>query len=376
MRNNLLKVQAARANRHAWRLLLWFCSYCAFSQAAPVLAAPLAILTDVSGNVQLVRGGKPTPGKNGAQLSAGDVVRVASGSATVYYVTRPPQKLKSRQQVKVAAANAPAGKPSLWANVVGGISSGFKRQTKENPGTVRNAAIRQMSPRGSRVTSRPTFYWGMVTLPQGVEINTVDYVVRVQDASVEDSLAAPLWETTTTEYSVAYPADAPVLEAGKTYKWDVEFRVLGQRHAENRNLFRWWPSFTVATDGELKQAKQETDEVSDATRRATDAQRRFFAASALAQRGFYADAVAQLLPEMVQTRVVAQGDSYKILASVVPHLDSPSRTLLRKLWDVTAQNDLTTRLLQKKAAPKKTALEESPQESSNRQAASDTAQPQ
>src|SRR5438105_4499345 len=50
----------------------------------------LALLTDVHGSVQIVRGGSALAGKSGMRLQAGDTVRVADGSATVFYNGRPP----------------------------------------------------------------------------------------------------------------------------------------------------------------------------------------------------------------------------------------------------------------------------------------------
>src|SRR5690349_4828605 len=101
--------------------------------------APLAMLTGVRGSVSIVRGGKTVPGKTGAPLQAGDVVRVgAGGSATIYFASRAPQTLGANQQIKIAA-DGKASAPSLWSSVYSGVSAGFARRGEKIGATVRGS---------------------------------------------------------------------------------------------------------------------------------------------------------------------------------------------------------------------------------------------
>jgi hypothetical protein len=334
----------------SWKPLLpgLMLGLCLLSNLQSTLAAPLAILTDVSGKVQVLRRGKPLPSKNGSLLEAGDVVRVTRGSATVYYVSRPPQKLKSQQQVQVAAANAPQAKPSLLSNVYSGIKSGFARRPQQRTGTVRNPFVRLMLPLNSRVmTAHPTFSWARVYEASDVDLAKLDYLLMIHNENNQ-----MVWQGNTKELSLAYPADAPALEPGKQYFWNVEPRIEKELWREVPLAFRFWPSIVVAPAAEIQTAQQEQDELRDATKRATDAQRRFFAASALDKRGFYHDAILQLVPEMALPHAITQNQSHIILDTVVPRLDWPSRQLLRGLWYATSQNDLAQKLLPEPAAPK------------------------
>lgn len=302
------------------------------SSARPILAAPLAILTDVRGGVQIVRGASKTVGKNGAKLEAGDMVRVAKGAATVYYVTRPPQMLKANQQVKVAAAGGAANKPSLWRNVYSGIASGFARREQNTPGVVRDPKMRLMWPVNSNVLqARPTFYW--TNHPQAT-----DYQPLIRDETGEE-----VWRGTVAAHTLTYPDDAPALQPGQKYFWDVIPYTSGVA-GRNPVTTRYCPFFIVAPETEITTTFAEVDQIRRAMSRATDAQRRFAMAAALDQRGFYAEAIAQIVPEMLAPSIVNQGESRKVLNTVVPQLDSSSRLLLRGLWYGTNQEDLVKNL--------------------------------
>ncbi len=308
-------------------------------------AAPMAILTDVSGSVQLLRGGKgkPIAAKNGTQLQAGDVVRVAKGNATVYYVSRAPQALKTSQQVRVAAANAPAQKPSVWRNVYAGIASGFNSRPQHTPGTIRNVTIRRMWPINSAILqNRPTFVWS-----KAPNLATNPAVFTLCDA--EENI---IWQTTTAASSVTYPNDAPTLQPGQKYFWNVE---LIDENVASKLVFKWWPYFEVAPTEKADAASSEMDALRNGLRRATDGQRRFALAAALNQRGFYAEAIAQLAPEMILDKNVSENQSYEVLRTVAPNLSPSSQLLLRGLWYKTGQNQLVDNFLPKlkltRAAP-------------------------
>lgn len=183
--------------------------------AAP---APLAILTDSHGTVQIARGGRTSPAQAGAQLFAGDTIRVLKGDASIYYLSRAPQSLKSGQSANIATARLVQA-PSAWRSVYAGLASGFSRRGEKRYATVRNDVRAQLvTPVETRVySSRPIFLW----LPPVQNAYVVDYQVEVRFGN------RILWEGVTRDTSLHYPAKAPRLVPGTAYIWRVTPRRKG-----------------------------------------------------------------------------------------------------------------------------------------------------
>ena len=313
------------------------------SAVQPVCAAPLAILTDVRGGVQIVRGASKMAGRNGAKLEAGDVVRVDKGAATVYYVTRPPQMLKANQQVKVAAAGSAVNKPSLWRNVYAGIASGFARRAQNTPGVVRKTEVQLIWPiNGTVLQSRPSFYWSHNHPKPAFHL-----VIKNADDAV-------IWQGTSTVARIDYPAAAPALRPGQKYFWEAMQTKLDENGQVVLNPVDSFLSakdpknavfFRVGTGKDSQAAQSEADSIRRAMVRSTDAQRRFALAAALDRRGFYNEAIAQLIPEVFAPNTVAQGNLKATLETVVPHLNESTRSLLRGLWYATKQEHYIAKVL-------------------------------
>jgi hypothetical protein len=298
-------------------------------------AAPLAILTDVRGSVQIVRAGKTSAGKTGAQLQAGDVVRVAQGSATIYYATRAPQKLGASQQVKISASGNVA-QPSPWRNVYAGLSQGFARR-RTGTATVRPGTVEFIAPAGLSGEARPLFLWSLNQInPTAI----ADYVVTVKDAA-----GKTVWEQATAARALEYSADAPALEPGHEYLWTVagrqEDEILGDREV-NPAWVSLTATFQIATPDEVLAARREQDELKSALQDAPESTRRLALAAALAQRGLATEAIALLTS--LSRREVEQGSYRAKLDALLPQMDEATRVLLRGLFITTGQNNLAAKI--------------------------------
>jgi hypothetical protein len=293
--------------------------------ACPIAhAAPLAILTDVSGSVQVVRGGKTSAGRNGTQLQASDVVCVAKGAATIYYATKAPQKIGTGQQVTVGASGD-AAKPSPWKNVYAGLSQGFARRRTASA-TVRPGTVEFIAPAGKIGEMRPTFLW---TLNQLDATAIADYVVTLKDAE-----GKTLWEKTTASFVLEYPQDATALEPGKKYVWSVagrhEDEIFGLKEVKPE-----WVSLTatleVASSDETSAAQSERKELAEALQNEPQSTQNLVLAAALAERGFTSEANTVLVPELTK-QVIEQGNYLAQLDKLLPEMDEAEQTLLRSLF--------------------------------------------
>lgn len=309
--------------------------------ARVVLAAPLAILTDVRGAVQIVRGGKASAGRNGAQLSAGDMVRVVKGGATVFYVTRPPQALRGGQQVRVGAAGAAGNKPSLWRNVYTGLSSGFARRNEVVPGATRpgygNEVVELVTPTNTRLLEPPrAFVWAF---KDGV---AKDYLVTLRDMS-----GKVLWQATTTSKRLAYPAGRAALQPGAAYAWDVTPRRESEgqpEESEDQRSRKTW--FEIAPAQDVAAVKEDTARLNAALKTAPPSVRRNALAAMLVERGFRGAAILLLTGGALEKSAPLHrhADVKNLMAALFRKLDEPSRALLRRLYVDTRQPDLANAL--------------------------------
>ncbi len=315
---------------------------CLLLLASLAHAAPLAILTDVRGEVSIVRGGQTLPGKTGAALSAGDAVRAAAGSATIYFANRAPQTLQAGQQVKIAA-DGKAGAPSLWHSVYSGVAAGFARRDENIGATVRGGGpkfasvlVALLSPVNSRTLgNRPLFFWALDGAASDFEV------------TVRDPQGNVVWQVVTTEKQMECPAQ-PALQAGVRYSWDVLPRQRDANGAvvpldEKKSLTRW---FEVTSSAEVKEMLSQMARLNAELKDAPESVRRTAQAAATAESGFHDAAIADLTDRTLEIEA-ARGTVQDALAkhdAVVAALDEAGRLLLRRLYLDTRQIPLAARI--------------------------------
>ncbi len=305
-------------------------------------AAPEAILTDVKGAVQVVQSGKCTAGKNGATLNVGDTVRVgAGGAATDYYANRPPQSLKANQQIQVAAPGATT-KPSVWSNIYNGVAAGFARRGEKVGATVRGdennfatKSVIPLSPVNSHVLQRPVLAWVLRDA-------TGDFEVTVRDTN--DNV---VWQGQTVKSSLAI-APQVVLAAGTKYHWCVTPRSRDaagkvQLDDEKSSIDSW---FIIAPETEVAPVRQEQAEIAAALKDESESTRRLAQATALAERGFYDDAIALLTKRTLENAIAQSATDANLRAgletfkTLLAALDEATRWQLRRFYADTQQIEL------------------------------------
>lgn len=226
--------------------------------ASAATAAPLAILTDVSGSVQIVSGARTVAAKSGAKLNAGDRVISRGGHATIFYLGRAPQKLAAGGSATVAAAGVKDN--GVWRKVYAGMNSGFEMRSRVGA-TVRAEGLLLWTPVNTKMTGRPRFIWTDNTPAASYEIDIVSGAARQANTPL-------LWHATITGTSADYPPVAPTLEPGRTYTWSV------RRAGEEDETKRLSATFQVATAAEatsLAEAAKEFAALDGPTRRNVEA---------------------------------------------------------------------------------------------------------
>ena len=211
---------------------------------------PIAVVTQVRGDVLLMRAGKSVPEKvrTTVFLRAGDVLKAASGGgALVYQVYAPIVRILAGQQRKINPVRLAARNGALTAEEFASIrvqyAAAVRRVSspsagrRSGPNAVRFVAL---SPRHSLIlTPRPALTWTSVTGATG-------YQVRLLDESGQ-----AVWETFAAESHLAYPADQPPLAPGK-YQWEVVAQGTTQAMQD-------LAPFTVATPEESAAARRDTE---------------------------------------------------------------------------------------------------------------------
>jgi hypothetical protein len=308
-------------------------------------AAPLAILANAKGTVQLLRGGKSSPAKSGASLQSGDVVKVEKGLATVYYAARPPQVIGSGRQVTI---NSAGGKGSgAWKAVYSGLSSGFERRTMEAPGSLRGDRLSLVAPFNSSIMEmRPVFVWEPYR-QDGYDL--FDYLVSVRDAS-----GAEIWHAASKSPSIAYPSVAPALKPGVKYVWSVSPRQLnraGEPEADDSAASRTG-SFRIAAPEEIAAVRREIAQLSADLKDAPEETKRLALAALLGERGFKSAAIQALTPE-IGPAALGNPDYAKLREAAWSRMEEPNRMLLRSLYLDTKRNALVQRIDRMSSSPAK-----------------------
>ena len=292
--------------------------------------AGTAILTDVSGNVQVTHGGAARGAATGTNLAAGDVVRVVSGAATIFYAGRGPQVLRAGQSVRVGAG----GGGAQWRNVYASLSTGFDRRSEENRSFTRDRDVKIVAPFNTRIMeARPILRWQTVVDPT---FKVADYLVTVSDADGKQ-----IWQVASKENVLPYALTAPALQPSQTYTWKVEVRNVptegkeaGKLQIDDSRSSRE-ATFQIAPPAETAAAQAEFKSLDTSLKTVPLNVRRLALAASLEKRGFYGAAIdflTQVAPETIEA-----GHYYDKLDEVLPKLDNATRVLLRRLYLETKQ---------------------------------------
>lgn len=179
---------------------------------------PLAVVTDLRGDVTLQRAGEGEAKPLGytALLYAGDALKTGrDGGATLFQRHAPAVSVAANQTVTLKplppSTRDDALATDLFASVVKHVGIAVKsweEKSKEKRRGPNDLAVTALAPRHSLVLEpRPTFEWTPVA-------DATSYKVTVYDSKYI------IYQTTTKETKVNYPADRKPLAAGK-YVWDV-----------------------------------------------------------------------------------------------------------------------------------------------------------
>lgn len=304
--------------------LIILCVGC-FFHCAIAAPSPLAILTDVKGTVSIQHQQKIIKGSSGTQLFAGDVVRVASGQATVYYVTQPPRSLRTGQSAIVGKAAASGASSATWSNVYASVSSGFARRRTTRFGTMRAPDFALISPVGTAITAEaPLLIWTK-------DSNAVDYKVTLKDAA-----GAVVWEEFTPSQFILYNGKT-ALQPEVAYSWEVTPREKSERgeleEAEDKTTLP--ATFTIAPRATRQAVDAEWEQIRQALINAPDETRRNARAAMLLQHGLYSEAIGTLIPEIMAFRTVAAGESLTIFKKLLPQASESTRLLLHNAFDAS-----------------------------------------
>lgn len=212
----------------ATRSRLLFALLFAVAGAMPARAdGPLAVVAAVRGRVEIAsaRGGAAVPATFGRALERGDRVTVGKGgSATLFFGDGGVVTLPERGSLTVGGGSAPAAGGALPGEVFARVSR-FATAGSRETGLVSMAGVRSetdaaapllLAPRNTTVLdAAPTLRWRAFP-------GAVRYRVRLGPAAGGESWRREVDAAPGAEPSLAFPEDAPRLEPGVDYEWEVE----------------------------------------------------------------------------------------------------------------------------------------------------------
>lgn len=179
----------------------------------------LALITELSGAVELARSGSTTFDATewGTPLYQGDRIRTASGAQAVLLFSDNNLMTVSGGNTYTVGGAASSGGRSVSSSVISSDTDLTLHRAGagevEVLGGLRNSLSREpisvRSPVNTRIAAdRPVFRWESL---DGFDT----YIVTLQSAGQE------IWRAETDETSIAYPEGAPELAADETYFWRV-----------------------------------------------------------------------------------------------------------------------------------------------------------
>lgn len=243
----------------------------------------LAIITELSGTVELARSGSNNFGAAewGSPLFEGDRVRTASGSQAVLMFSNNNLMTVSAGNTYVVGQQAGGGRAVSSAVMSADTDLTLNRAGQgeiEVLGGLRANGDRQpvtlLQPMRTRVmASGPVFSWSTLD-------NFEVYRISVRAASGE------IWSAETTETEIAWPADAPILTPGETYFWKVEAEAMLDVVESELASFRVMDADTEAS---LRAGLTELENLPDADHAGASYQ--FLLGNLYASHGAYAQAI-------------------------------------------------------------------------------------
>ena len=207
---------------------------CAAAQAA----APVGILSTVSGNVQIVRSGQksPVPARTADLIVAGDRVLTGKNSEAAFLFCPESRtaKILANADVQFEATSVKVRKGKLGnerkvpscrlpANLT--LAEASQMQSAVLRLRALNLLLRSPS-RTNIATLQPRFRWGPVDNANTYEVKLMDREERI------------LWRQRVSSTEVQYPADAQELAWGEKYWWRVTARKGEEPLTEAGSYFR------------------------------------------------------------------------------------------------------------------------------------------
>ena len=230
---------------------------CAAAQAA----APVGILSTVSGNVQIVRAGQksPVPARTADLIAAGDRVLTGKSSeaAFLFCPESSAAKVLANADVQFEATSVKVRKGKLGnarevpsCRLPANLTLAGASQMESAMMRLRAPISPLRSPSRTNIASlQPRFRW--------VPVNNADtYEVKLMDG--EERI---LWRQSVSSTEVQYPSDAQALAWGEKYWWRVTARKgeepLTEANSYFRVLLREEAERVRATESNLRRALQE-----------------------------------------------------------------------------------------------------------------------
>ncbi|HEY3129925.1 MAG TPA: hypothetical protein VGL91_10735 [Acidobacteriota bacterium] len=249
-------------------LIAFIISFSFWSQAAAAQqkAAPIGMVLQVKGDVQIQRSGAKKRANLGDLLYPSDHVMTGLGEAMfVFCPSNERVMLKNHTTLDVTAQSirvvkgAPPTRQKASACVLPRVALGSESMERVGALRARGYPPILLYVGGPITTSHPLFHWGPI--PDA----------KIFHLTLRDENGSAIWEHETSSTSVAYPESAPAL-AEKSYQWEVRAEKDGKIVAQQA------ASFDVKPNRELSRAS------------AGDAAERLLLATELENAGYYAEA--------------------------------------------------------------------------------------
>ena len=94
---------------------------------------------------------------------------------------------------------------------------------------------------GDTVSETPEFDWDELIVPAGYAINYKFVIAELEPGETEsEAIASPDYEITVDHPPLAYPGDAPELEAGQSYVWQIQALHEGEPIGQNEGKSEIW----------------------------------------------------------------------------------------------------------------------------------------
>ena len=266
---------------------------------AQIDSRPIAQMVPDPGPVQVQRNGRKQSVtiRQTANLYEGDVVTVGSGKRALVYFDDPPVRVVSGGETLVinsprkGSSAARSNSSNLWA-AVKTILGRLTGQDVEGPPMPQEGGVRSgdttmtayrlpslvLPERSVALSSRPTITWWPAGQPdEGYRLTVVE---GADPAGCWGG--SPIWRGEVTDTTWTYPAGAPDLSSGTTYRMEVL--------ASNQQVD--YACFGIAPTEEQIQFREWLTQLEEETRLRDPASKKLLRAGILAERGYFIDALA------------------------------------------------------------------------------------